>query len=285
MLLRVKSERGTRLRRHSARPRLSNSTAVSQSWAQETKIGSRFVGIRRPRRRCEPGGRMTSPSLPIPPSFHRHSSPPPETRWVGGRRRNPPPPALCSGEGRCEDQRRPQSPLDLVRALKPEPHMRLFIVEDDRDAADYIARAFREVGHVADQAPDGEEGLALALDREYDVMIVDRMLPKRDGLSRDRRTARQGHRDAGADPVRAGPGRRPGEGPARRRRRLSDQALLVLRAARPRRGAGASPRRAAARRPSTGSPTSNSTGCRTEVIARQGTRSSCSRANSGCSNT
>jgi two-component system OmpR family response regulator len=61
--------------------------------------------------------------------------------------------------------------------------MRLLIVEDDRDAADYIARALREVGHVADQAPDGEEGLAFALDRQYDVLIVDRMLPKRDGLS------------------------------------------------------------------------------------------------------
>src|SRR6187401_3814010 len=61
--------------------------------------------------------------------------------------------------------------------------MRLLIVEDDRDAADYIARAFREVGHVADQAPDGEESLALASDRQYDVLIIDRMLPKRDGLS------------------------------------------------------------------------------------------------------
>jgi two-component system OmpR family response regulator len=61
--------------------------------------------------------------------------------------------------------------------------MRLLIVEDDRDAADYIARAFREVGHVADMANDGEEGLALALDGQYDVLIVDRMLPKRDGLS------------------------------------------------------------------------------------------------------
>jgi len=61
--------------------------------------------------------------------------------------------------------------------------MRLLIVEDDRDASDYIARAFREVGHIADQAPDGEEGLAFALDRQYDVLIVDRMLPKRDGLS------------------------------------------------------------------------------------------------------
>ena len=61
--------------------------------------------------------------------------------------------------------------------------MRLLIVEDDRDAADYIARAFREVGHIADQAPDGEEGLALATDRHYDVLIVDRMLPKRDATS------------------------------------------------------------------------------------------------------
>ena len=61
--------------------------------------------------------------------------------------------------------------------------MRLLIIEDDRAAADYLTKAFREVGHVADQAFDGEEGLALALDTHYDVLIVDRMLPKRDGLS------------------------------------------------------------------------------------------------------
>jgi two-component system OmpR family response regulator len=61
--------------------------------------------------------------------------------------------------------------------------MRLLVIEDDRDAVEYIVRAFREVGHVADQATDGEEGLALALDGQYDVLIVDRMLPKRDGLS------------------------------------------------------------------------------------------------------
>src|SRR5262249_51809684 len=63
------------------------------------------------------------------------------------------------------------------------PAMRLLIVEDDRDAADYLVKAFREVGHVADHAADGEDGLALALDGQYDVLIVDRMLPKRDGLS------------------------------------------------------------------------------------------------------
>src|SRR6266403_5663433 len=61
--------------------------------------------------------------------------------------------------------------------------MRLLIIEDDRDAADYLVKAFREVGHVADWAPDGEDGLALALDGAYDVLIVDRMLPKLDGLS------------------------------------------------------------------------------------------------------
>jgi len=61
--------------------------------------------------------------------------------------------------------------------------MRLLIIEDDRDAADYLVKAFREVGHVAEHAADGEEGLSLAADGEYDVLIVDRMLPKRDGLS------------------------------------------------------------------------------------------------------
>lgn len=61
--------------------------------------------------------------------------------------------------------------------------MRLLIIEDDRDAADYLVKAFREVGHVADHAADGEEGLGMALVGGYDVLIVDRMLPKRDGLS------------------------------------------------------------------------------------------------------
>jgi two-component system, OmpR family, response regulator len=61
--------------------------------------------------------------------------------------------------------------------------MRLLIVEDDRDAADYLVKAFREIGHVADRAADGEEGLALALEGQYDVLIVDRMLPKLDGLA------------------------------------------------------------------------------------------------------
>src|SRR5213595_776394 len=61
--------------------------------------------------------------------------------------------------------------------------MHLLIIEDDRESADYLAKAFREVGYVADLAADGEEGLALAESGDYDVLVVDRMLPKRDGLS------------------------------------------------------------------------------------------------------
>ena len=61
--------------------------------------------------------------------------------------------------------------------------MRLLVVEDDREAADYLRKALREAGHVAELASDGEEGLALALDGEFDVLVIDRMLPKRDGLS------------------------------------------------------------------------------------------------------
>src|SRR5437764_10534998 len=61
--------------------------------------------------------------------------------------------------------------------------MRLLIIEDDRDAAEYLVKAFREAGHIAEHAGDGEEGLQLAVDGDYDVLIVDRTLPKRDGLS------------------------------------------------------------------------------------------------------
>ncbi|MBL8568702.1 MAG: response regulator transcription factor [Phreatobacter sp.] len=61
--------------------------------------------------------------------------------------------------------------------------MRILIIEDDREAASYLVKAFREAGHVADHAADGEDGLAMAMDGPYDVLVVDRMLPKKDGLS------------------------------------------------------------------------------------------------------
>ena len=77
-----------------------------------------------------------------------------------------------------------QRPFGRMAEAQPDRvTMRLLVIEDDRDAADYLVKAFREVGHVADAATDGDDGLAMALSGQYDVLIVDRMLPKRDGLA------------------------------------------------------------------------------------------------------
>ena len=61
--------------------------------------------------------------------------------------------------------------------------MRVLVIEDDRDAADYLIKGLRESGYSVDHAPDGREGMSLALGEHYDAMIVDRMLPGPDGLS------------------------------------------------------------------------------------------------------
>jgi two-component system OmpR family response regulator len=61
--------------------------------------------------------------------------------------------------------------------------MKILIVEDDQDAGAYLHKALREEGHVVDQTIDGLDGYALAREGNYDVLIVDRMLPKLDGLS------------------------------------------------------------------------------------------------------
>lgn len=60
--------------------------------------------------------------------------------------------------------------------------MRILVVEDDIEAQRYLVNGLKEAGHVVDDAADGETGLTLALSRPYDVVIVDRMLPKKDGL-------------------------------------------------------------------------------------------------------
>jgi two-component system, OmpR family, response regulator len=61
--------------------------------------------------------------------------------------------------------------------------MKILIIEDDRQAAAYLVKAFREVGIIADHALDGETGYHMAAENGYDVLVIDRMLPKRDGLS------------------------------------------------------------------------------------------------------
>ena len=61
--------------------------------------------------------------------------------------------------------------------------MRVLVIEDDRETAQFLQKSLKDNGHTADLAGDGEAGLALATDGAYDVLIVDRMLPLLDGLS------------------------------------------------------------------------------------------------------
>jgi two-component system, OmpR family, response regulator len=61
--------------------------------------------------------------------------------------------------------------------------MRILIIEDDRDAAQYLAKGLRESGHSAELAENGRDGLLRAAVEPFDVLIVDRMLPNLDGLS------------------------------------------------------------------------------------------------------
>jgi two-component system OmpR family response regulator len=69
--------------------------------------------------------------------------------------------------------------------------MRVLIVEDDSRAARHLVRGLSESGHVVDHAADGDTGLALALEGAYDVLIIDRRVPKLDGLTLVRRLREQ----------------------------------------------------------------------------------------------
>ena len=61
--------------------------------------------------------------------------------------------------------------------------MRILLIEDDKEAAAYLVKAMRESGHTIDHAADGVTGYDLAHEGGYDVLVVDRMLPKMDGLT------------------------------------------------------------------------------------------------------
>ncbi|HUE18504.1 MAG TPA: response regulator transcription factor [Stellaceae bacterium] len=61
--------------------------------------------------------------------------------------------------------------------------MRILLIEDDREAANYLLKGLTESGHRVDHAGEGRQGLARARDGNFDAMIIDRMLPGLDGLS------------------------------------------------------------------------------------------------------
>jgi len=70
--------------------------------------------------------------------------------------------------------------------------MRILVVEDDLEAAGFLVKGLADGGHSVDHAKDGHEGLEMGRDNAYDALVVDRMLPRRDGLSVIEELRRQG---------------------------------------------------------------------------------------------
>lgn len=61
--------------------------------------------------------------------------------------------------------------------------MRVLVIEDDADVAAYIVKALTEAGHNPSHADNGRDGLVMATTDDFDVLVVDRMLPGPDGLT------------------------------------------------------------------------------------------------------
>ncbi len=70
--------------------------------------------------------------------------------------------------------------------------MKLLVVEDDRKVAGFIEQGLKEEGFVVDVAPDGEEATMLAHVYEYDVILLDVMLPKKSGFQVAQELRREG---------------------------------------------------------------------------------------------
>jgi len=72
--------------------------------------------------------------------------------------------------------------------------MKILVVEDDQTTGDYIADGLRQEGHTVDLIATGPDGLVQATVGQYDVIVVDRMLPGLDGLSMVKTLRGAGHK-------------------------------------------------------------------------------------------
>ncbi len=70
--------------------------------------------------------------------------------------------------------------------------MRMLVVEDDRKVAGFIEMGLREEGYAVDVAKDGEEATTLAHVNDYDAILLDLMLPKKNGLQLASELRREG---------------------------------------------------------------------------------------------
>ena len=72
--------------------------------------------------------------------------------------------------------------------------MRILVVEDEPSIANFVCKGLKEAGHAVDLAIDGRDGLDYALAADYDVLVLDIMLPKMDGLELLRELRRRGQK-------------------------------------------------------------------------------------------
>jgi len=71
--------------------------------------------------------------------------------------------------------------------------LKILLIEDDRENADYVANGLREEGHLVAQVASGAEGLICAMGNGFDLLIVDRMIPGLDGSNLVRSLRAAGH--------------------------------------------------------------------------------------------
>ncbi|GAM68868.1 DNA-binding response regulator [Vibrio sp. JCM 19236] len=60
--------------------------------------------------------------------------------------------------------------------------MKILVIEDDRETREYLCLSLKQQGYEVDSAENGQDGLFLAIEGQYSVIVLDRMLPKLDGL-------------------------------------------------------------------------------------------------------
>jgi DNA-binding response OmpR family regulator len=103
--------------------------------------------------------------------------PPPRTIKSGGPRRTSRTPSMATLFTQSSASPRAQSPLARV------PRARILIIEDDVVLNDQLAELLRRNGYLADQCHGGDLGLELASREEHELVLLDVMLPQRDGFS------------------------------------------------------------------------------------------------------
>ena len=166
-----------------------------------------------------------------------------------------------------------------------ERAMHVLVIEDDAETASYIAKGLGRVGLLGRHfATDGKDGLLMAVGEEYDIAVVDRMLPGLDGLSLVETLRRTGKHTPILFLSALGGVDDRVKGLRSRRRRLPGQAFRLLRASGPHRGPVAAARQRGGRDPVARGRPGDGRAWRASC-AGPASRSCSSRASSSCSST